>query len=531
MLVFACLPGLGYSKIRICKKSSQRREAQTNSVEKQIVLEVDKTSSRQFKKQILALIKRGLDFFFAFFGLLLLAPVFLSIAIRIKRDSPGPVFYQGKRMGRHQKPFYILKFRTMTLDAEQSPGAPVTACDDERVTKFGRYLRDTKLNELPQLWNVLIGEMSIVGPRPEDYDLALTWPEDARREITSIRPGITSPASVLYRDEEQLLKGAGFMDEYLVKILPDKLRLDRQYVQHINLLTDADVVATTIFTLLPRIRGRQLDERMLFGGPVLMFFRRIVPWFLLDVFVASISVGLSGIVWRISTVINLGVPVFLILTLAIAVLISLINALMGLQKVSWVEASPAYVVDIGISVLVTMGLLWTINRLILTEPRIPFSLYWLIGITTYLGLVAVRYRDRLISSLAYRWLLFRGSKASFAERILIVGAGRLGELASWLIQRSAYSSILGVIGFVDDDPHKRDLNLGGIKVLGSTSDIPKLVEKYNVSIIFFAISKPSGEESNRISKICKETGAKLVVLPDLVNTLEKSFEGIGINGN
>ena len=130
-------------------------------------MEVQKPANRSFLTLTSAFFKRGFDFIFAAIGLILLSPVFLLIAILIKRDSPGPVFYQGKRMGKNQKLFMIQKFRTMTLEAWRSPGPPITTKDDPRITKIGRYLRDTKLNELPQLWNVLVGEMSFVGPRPE----------------------------------------------------------------------------------------------------------------------------------------------------------------------------------------------------------------------------------------------------------------------------------------------------------------------------------------------------------------------------
>lgn len=477
-----------------------------------------------------SIFKRTFDIFFAFFGLILLLPVFALIALAIKHESPGPVIYRGLRMGKDQKPFNIFKFRTMHCQPDGENGPPITAHKDQRVSKIGRYLRDSKLNELPQLWNVLIGEMSFVGPRPEDYELALTWPEDVRNEVLSVRPGITSPASIIYRDEEHMLKGDGFMDDYLKKILPDKQRLDHLYVLNHSFLSDIDVLAATLIVLLPQIRGKEVDEQYLFGGPTLMLFRRVVPWFLIDIVIATISVGLSGIVWRISAVINLGIPVFFILALAIAFIISLINIIMGLQKISWREASPAYVVDIGISVSVTMVILWLVNRFWITAPWIPFSMFWLIGITTYIGLVGARYRERLISSLAYRWLLFRGSEATFAERILIVGAGRLGELTSWMVQRSIYSTLFGVIGFVDDDPKKRDLRIGGIKVLGSTNAISELVEKYTVGIVIIAISNADEATKERVKQICDSTAAKVIVMPDLIMKLEEAFKGYATNG-
>lgn len=156
-------------------------------------------------------------------------------------------------------------------------------------------------------------------------------------------------------------------------------------------------------------------------------------------------------------------------------------------------------------------------------------MFWLIGITTYIGLVGVRYRERLISSLSYRWLLFRGSEATFAERILIVGAGQLGELTSWLIQRSAYSTLFGVVGFVDDDPNKRDLRVGGFKVLGSTQEIPKIIDKYSVGIVMLACSSANETEMDRIKQICNDSEADVIVMPDLIMKLEDAFKGFTSN--
>ena len=478
------------------------------------------------RQTIMSIFKRIGDILVSVFVLILLSPVFLYIALRIKHDSPGPVFFKGDRMGRYGKPFKILKFRTMYENDHSYNGAPVTAKDDDRITPFGRYLRETKLNELPQFLNVLRGEMGIVGPRPEDLRIAQNWPEEVKAEVLSIRPGITSPASVIFRDEEKLLQGSGFMDEYLKTILPNKIRLDQLYIRNSSVFTDLDVIAMTTITLLPGLRRTTVDQRWLFGGPFYLFFRRVFSWFLGDMFVSAFAVGISGVVWRLSAIINLGWQNYLLMSIAIAVFVSLINLLLGLNRVNWRSASPIYVVDLAISVGITMAVLYGVSRLWFTEPWLPFSLIWLIGITVLVGLVFLRYRDRMFTGLANRWLLLRGPKSSYAERILIVGAGSLAEMTIWLLQRSMYSSICGIIGMVDDDARKRNMETYGVRVLGTTKDIHALVEKYQVGLIFFAIANGSEQERDRISQLCEATDAKIVVVPDLVKVLERSIKKI-----
>lgn len=478
------------------------------------------------RRLVASFLKRLSDILISIIVLFLLSPVFLYIALRIKKDSPGPVLFRGDRMGRYGKPFKILKFRTMREDDQSHNGAPVTAQDDTRITPFGKYLRDTKLNELPQFWNMLKGEMSLVGPRPEDLKIAQGWPEEVKAEVLSVRPGITSPASVIYRDEEKLLQGTGFMDDYLKTILPDKIRLDQLYVRNSSLFMDLDVIAMTAITLLPGLRRANVDQHWLFGGTFYRFFRRVFYWFLADVFVVAFSVGLSGLIWRLSAIINIGWQNYLFFSIGIAVFVSLINLLLGLNRVEWQSASPVYAMDLAFSVGITMVALYISTRFWITEPWMPFSLIWLIGITMFVGLVLIRYRDRMFTGLANRWLLFRGSKASISERVLIVGAGNLAEMTIWLLRRSAYTSIFGIIGMVDDDARKRNMELSGVRVLGNTAIIPTIAEKYQVGLIFFAISNSSEKDKERIMQLCESTQAKVVVIPDLVKVLERSIEKI-----
>lgn len=490
-------------------------------------LDEDSKPSHTARRQpLMSALKRIGDILISGLILFFSSPIFLYIALRIKHDSPGPIFFKGDRMGRFGKPFKILKFRTMYEDDHSYSGAPVTAKDDDRITPFGKYLRDTKINELPQFWNVIRGEMSIVGPRPEDLKIAQGWPEEVKAEVLAVRPGITSPASVIYRDEENLLQGSGFMDGYLKTILPNKLRLDQLYVRDCGILNDLDVIAMTTLTLLPVLRKTSFNQRWLFGGPFYLFFRRIFSWFLVDMVITAFAVGISGVIWRISAVINLGWQNYLLMSLAIAIFVSLINVILGLDRVNWRSANPTYVVDLAISVGMTMVVLYGVSRIWLKDPWLPFSLIWLIGITTLVGLVIVRFRDRLFTGFANRWLLVRGSKSSFAERILIVGAGSLAEMTIWLLQRSSYSSLFGIIGMVDDDARKRNMETYGVRVLGATEDIPMLAEKYQVGLIFYAISNDSEQERERITKLCEATDAKIVVIPDLVKVLERSIKKI-----
>ena len=308
------------------------------------------------------MIKRLMDVFLSFFGLIFLSPLFAIIAIGIKRDSRGPVLYRGKRVGRHGKLFKIVKFRTMYETPESYKGPAITGNGDPRITPVGKWLRDTKLNELPQLWNVLRAEMSLVGPRPEHPEIVQTWPEATREEILSMRPGITSPASVIYRDEEKLLQSKNVLDDYMKHILPDKQRLDQLYVRSFSFVSDLDVIFVTVVALFPILRRIKVDEHWLYSGILERTTNWLSTWFVVDVLVTAFMVGLSGLIWRISTVINLGALTYLLISLVMALLISLINGLLGLYRVRWATASPTYVLDIGFSIGITIMILWAVNR-------------------------------------------------------------------------------------------------------------------------------------------------------------------------
>jgi lipopolysaccharide/colanic/teichoic acid biosynthesis glycosyltransferase len=195
------------------------------------------------------MIKRIFDFLVSLFGLIIFSPLFLIIAILIKLDSEGPVFYRGERIGKDGKPFRIFKFRTMVKDAEKM-GGPSTSADDPRLTKIGKFLRKYKLDELPQLINVLKGEMSLVGPRPEVKIYVDMLKPEEKEIILSVKPGMTDLASLWDFHEEEVLKGSKDPEKtYLEKIRPKKVQLQIEYVKNRSFLLDLKIILKTILKL------------------------------------------------------------------------------------------------------------------------------------------------------------------------------------------------------------------------------------------------------------------------------------------
>jgi len=199
--------------------------------------------------------KRIFDIAFSLLGLTALSPFLFTLAILIKREDSGSVFYRGVRVGRHGKPFRIFKFRTMVVDAERL-GASSTSDDDPRITRIGKFLRKYKLDELPQLINVLKGDMSIVGPRPEVKKFTDMY-MDEEKTILRIRPGITDWASIWNSDEGVLLEGSVDPDrDYLEKIRPEKIRLQLEYVKRRSLWVDLKIIVQTLAKLFSVETGR-----------------------------------------------------------------------------------------------------------------------------------------------------------------------------------------------------------------------------------------------------------------------------------
>ena len=471
------------------------------------------------------LAKRVFDFTMALIGLIVLAPVFTYVAILIKRDSPGPIFFWGSRMGRGGKPFKMLKFRTMFERAESYQGPPVTASGDSRITPLGQWLRDTKINELPQLWNVLIGEMSLVGPRPEDVEISKSWPKDAFDEILSVRPGVTSPASILYHDEEKLLSRANVMGDYLKGILPNKLRLDRLYVRHCSFFSDLDVIFWTLAIILPRVSNTKIPEGYLFAGPFSRLIHRYVNWLLIDLLITTI-------VAYIVAIFSSGITEPLILSiealafpLIFTALFTVINSLIGLNRVFWSQATIDDALGLFVSSGIATTLIWIVNYLRYFYQWLPFSplpsnMIIAIGIVSGFGFVAARYRLRLLTSLATRWLNWRQEASRVGERVLIVGLGDGNKIAHYLLKQRTFRTAFSIVGVVDNDnPSQHGMRVSGSWMLVGISDIPDLIERYDIGVVLSTIPhhKP---ENEHILEFCQLSRTRLIFLDDLLSMVD-----------
>ncbi len=447
--------------------------------------------------------KRAFDLGVALVSLLVLAPLFLVIAVLIKRDSPGPVFYRGERVGRNGLRFRIYKFRTMIRDAERR-GPGITPQDDPRITRLGRRLRRSKLDELPQLINVARGEMSLVGPRPEIQEMVDRYPPLFRR-LLALRPGITSPASLAYRNEEKEI--GSNPARYADVILPDKLAIDLRYLLHHSFWTDLRIIGQTIGAVfgLDSFAFRWLARSI----------RRHVPWLLLDAPVIAIAFyaalflrlldyptsELGGYLASMTTWILPLIGLYLVMT-----------SLWGLHRRIWRFATAADVRPIfGATVTATaiaLGLdLYSGSK----GPRLlPLGVLLLGGFFAACGMVLIRYRSRLLRGLAPR-----GGGQGDGTRAIIYGAGDAGQHLALRFLTHQSGEQYDLVGFADDDPRKRGQRVHGLPVLGGRHELAQIVERRRIDLIIIAINNVRGEDVRQILTAAQQTSAQIRIIPNV----------------
>jgi lipopolysaccharide/colanic/teichoic acid biosynthesis glycosyltransferase len=434
------------------------------------------------------MLTRMIDICFSLFGLVVLALCYPLVALLIKLDSRGPVFFKCNRVGLNGKIFQMYKFRTMNEMAE-GLGPSVSPLGDPRVTPVGRLLRRLKVNELPQFINLFKGEMTLVGPRPESPDLAAFYPPEAKK-IFSVKAGLIGPNQILGRNEEESYPpGVDPIKHYIEILLPRKLPNDLQYIENKSFLKDLKLFFQALWVIMAGILSRRLlldnwSQILLLLG---------------DTFFCLVSLTLAHFLRFESLQVDF--PVFYRL-LPLAVLVRI----------------PFFFYFNFYQTLIRHLSLIDIKRIIsgVTVSSIAF-----VAIAFFLGMLAGYSRGVflidwlcLIFLLSgFRWLAweFRQSQRKKAVgetakiNVLIWGAGDCGELCLRFLlngQQPSYE----IMGFIDDDPAKRGKRLRGVKILGDRHHLRIITQLYKIQQVFIAIAEAPIHELKQILKACYDLG-------------------------
>jgi lipopolysaccharide/colanic/teichoic acid biosynthesis glycosyltransferase/FlaA1/EpsC-like NDP-sugar epimerase len=434
------------------------------------------------------IVKRATDIILSIAGLLVTLPFFPLVTMLIKLDSKGPIFYPVERVGKHMKNFKMYKFRTM-LDQAANFGASVSPEHDPRVTTFGRFLRRTKLNEFPQLINILKGEMTFVGPRPESPDLAALYPNEAQL-IFSVTPGLVGPNQIINRNEEELYPpGVDPKRYYIDHILPAKLQVDLEYIRDAHLFKDIyfifrGVKETVLGVLNKKQMGYNKSQTyLLVGDAILVLVSYLSAFLVVNGPIPNILSDIS-FYWFIGALLVLRLGFFAYFGMYHTV-IRFISYHDVLAAVKGVLAS-GIVAAFGINTLD-----WNLYLPILTA----------VDCVILIVLIAI-----LRFSLRFYWEKKNKSVSkSDRHRMLIYGAGNQARNAYRALS-NGLSSFFEVYGFVDDNPANFGKRINGRKVLGNRHHLGALAELYKINEIILALDTDQpGKVSNAV-KACQKAG-------------------------
>lgn len=442
-------------------------------------------------------LKRLLDIFLSLFGLIVFFPFFLIAAILVKLDSRGPVFYLCDRVGKDMTVFKMYKFRTM-IETKVKVGGSISPKHDPRVTTFGRFLRRTKINELPQLVNILKGDMTFVGPRPEAPDLVELFPVKSRK-IFSVRPGLVGPNDLTFfadgitgRNEEELYPpGVDVNKYYIENIHPKKMKIDLEYMENPSLFKDLLYILLGVKETLTGVISKQENRKnrqqsfLLFADGLLSVFSYALA-FIIYYMHASIEVNATGFFVFLPAVIIIRFPCYYYF--------GMYNSL-----IKYFSHHDVFNIVKG----VTFGSLFL------------FSLAFLFNLDNYSMLITVIDCSCLIilisvQRFALKLHLQNKHKTGYVKkkpRVLIYGAGDTGYMACRSLV-SDKNSHFKVVGFVDDDTQKMGKSIFNFKVLGNRYHLHALAQLHKVDEVFLAIPKIRPDEINEIYNICHKAGLK-----------------------
>lgn len=433
------------------------------------------------------MVTRIFDIFVSLIGCLFLLFMLPWVALLIKIDSRGPILYRCNRVGRDGKIFKMFKFRTM-YETPVNLGPSVSPRGDPRVTSVGRVLRRLKLNEFPQFINVLKGDMSLIGPRPEAPDLAAAYPEDAQ-EIFTVKPGLAGPSQILGRNEEELYpQGVDPVKYYIEEILPRKLPLDLAYIKDKSIFKNLRYLFLSVkVTVTGAISRRHLiDNRsqiyLIIADSVLCMFSFSLAHYLrfeslVDSMAQQYLYGL--LLW----VVLIRLPIF--------IYFGFYHTL--IRYISFHDIK-IVIKGVAASSLVLFTFSFFLSIVIYGYSRGVFIIDWFC-LTTFL----VGYRVLLKKLyLSYR----AGTLSADKKRVLIWGAGDAGELCLRYLRKEKQTNY-EVVGFIDDEPLKQNRRLNGVRILGDRHHLGLLKQLYKIQEVFLAMHNVSEMGLQRAMEICR----------------------------
>ena len=462
------------------------------------------------------MLKRAFDILGAAVGLVMLGPLLLAFALLVRLDTPGPVFFRQTRVGLRGRPFRIFKFRTMTVQQE-SGGPEVTVAGDARITRTGTWLRRWKLDELPQLIDVLRGTMSLVGPRPEVPRYVEHYPPEWRERLLSVRPGITDFASVRYRDENELLAQASDPErEYIDVVLPTKLRYALHYVDNPSLASDLRVLGLTLRTvfvptlpspwsLMPMNNSRLwpwLDQKMSALNPRNRALATLSDalvvlacWHLTYLFRLGFERWQPGRPWY-DDYVSLGVVAAYVVAMALTGVPRGLWRFFGFDDFKRI-ALGCVLAGMVSAVAVLMAQLVGVARAVL----VLHPLFCIVA----LSLLRMGYR--------MLWEHARACTSGIDEeqrRAIVLGAGDAGRRLIGTLHRRDGWTVLTVL---DDDRAKQGLRIAGVTVGGTVGDLALPHVLAGATHVIVAMPGASAEKRARVLELARHTGLAVMSVP------------------
>ena len=457
------------------------------------------------------MLKRCFDMVVSALLLLLLSPVLAAIAVAVWLDCGAPILLRQVRVGLGFRRFHILKFRTMQVD----PGGPaITVAGDRRITRTGKFLRATKLDELPQLWNVLRGEMSLVGPRPEVPEYVEMFRQRYQTVLT-VRPGIADLAAIHFRNEEDVLsKCADPLREYTERILPSKLDWAEEYVKTRTMLGDLAILFRTAAAVVGHLPAL---NRVLLNGIRQTEHSDSARRFLIVV-INSIIFGASGLIaflLRFEFRIPAGELKHLYAATAVWVVLKIaVFHIAGLNRGWWRFVS---VYDMGLLAMANgIASIASFAALSLSTKGFPRSVCVIDLLICFLATCGIRVLVRALMEIGIRI-----QQADAGKRLLIYGAGVAGQALLREIRSNARLSY-HVCGFLDDDIDKRGLAIQGVPVLGTGKELARMAAAHVIDEVLIAIPSTSGSQMADILKRCHQARVRCKTIPGMGELVETS---------